>query len=145
MRSRQAHTLIELVVALGVLAILLGIGAPPALRWRDAASVRSARDEIAAGLARARIAAVAHGGASLWLDAAAARFWVAALDGTTVISAVDLADRYGVRLETGSTAPVEVRFDALGIGRLANRTLRVRRRSAIAGLTISAYGRYRRW
>lgn len=145
MNAREGYTLIELVVALGVLGILLGIAAPPALRWRDAASVRSARDEIAAGLARARIAAVAHGGASLWIDAASGRFWIAAANGADVIATVDLADRYGIRVESGSAGAVEVRFDALGIGRLANRTLRVRRRGATAGLTISAYGRYRRW
>jgi hypothetical protein len=36
-----------------------------------------------------------------------------------------------------------VHYDGLGIGRLANASIRVRRGDVAAGLTISAYGRVR--
>lgn len=145
MDEREGFTLIEMVVVLAMLGILLGIAAPHGLRWRDAAAASSARDEIAATLARTRVAAVAHGGAALWIDGAAARMWITAADGDRVTPAVDLAGRYGVSIESGAAVPVELRFDGLGLGRLTSRTLRVRRGGATAGLTVSAYGRYRRW
>jgi prepilin-type N-terminal cleavage/methylation domain-containing protein len=145
MTEREGFTLIEMVAVLGMLGIILGIAAPPVLRWRDAAAVHSARDELAAVLALTRVAAVSHGGASLWVDATTGRVWIASRGGAPVIPTLDLAGRYGIDLETGSPAPVELRYDAFGIGRIASRTLTLRRHHARAGLTISAYGRYRRW
>jgi hypothetical protein len=38
---------------------------------------------------------------------------------------------------------VRIRFDGLGIGRLANTVLRVERRNVSATVTVSAYGRVR--
>lgn len=140
---QSGYTLIELIVVMAVLGVLLAIALPPALRWRDAAAVRSARDELAAALAWTRVAAASHGGATLVLDPAVGRFWTHA-DGRDS-APVDLADRYGVRVDPGSGDPVVFHYDGLGIGRLTNRTVRVVRGDAEAGVTVSAYGRYRRW
>lgn len=137
-------TLIELVVVLAVLAALLGVAVPASARWRDAAAVRAARDELAAGLARTRATAVSRGGAALILDPLVGRFWTVADRGRTP-EAVGLGDRYGVRVDPGGDDLVVFRYDGLGIGRLASRTVRIRRGGAEAGLTVSAYGRARRW
>lgn len=141
--ERPGYTLIELITVMAVLAMLLGVAVPPALRWRDAAAVRSARDEFAAGLAWTRVAAASHGGATLVLDPATGRFWTrtAGRDAPPT----DLGAQYGVHVDPGTTGPVVFHYDALGIGRLTNRTVRLRRGSAEAGVTVSAYGRYRRW
>ena len=140
---RFGFTLIEILVCLAVLAMLLAVAAPPAFRWRDAAAVRAARDELAAGLGWARMAAAAHGGAALLLDPLTGRYVVGT--GKRLDPPVDLAGRYGVAIDPGTRAPVTFRYDALGIGRITSRTVRFRRGAAEAGLTVSAYGRYRRW
>ena len=140
---RPGYTLIEIIVVTAVLGILLAVVLPPALRWRDAAAVRSARDELAAGLAWTRMAAASHGGAALVLDPVGGRFWTRA--GARASAPVSLTDRYGVRVDPGSEEPVVLYYDGLGIGRITSRTVRVLRGEAEAGLTVSAYGRYRRW
>ncbi|MGK7311260.1 MAG: hypothetical protein ACN0LA_03400 [Candidatus Longimicrobiales bacterium M2_2A_002] len=138
------HTLIETIVALALLAGLLSIAAPAMVRWRDEAAVRSARDELAAALGWTRLAAVSHGGAALVLDPIAARLSVSVVRGNEP-PPVDLGRRYGVIIDPGTDRPVVLRYDALGIGRLTSRTIRIRRGAAEVGVTVSAYGRYRRW
>ncbi|MEJ2504365.1 MAG: hypothetical protein P8177_13805 [Gemmatimonadota bacterium] len=96
------------------------------------------------GALTTRIAAVAHGGAALILDPRTARVWTRYQRGGQGRT-VDLAGRYGARLVVGSGEPVIVPYDALGIGRVGSRTIEVRRGGAVAGLTVSAYGRFRRW
>lgn len=144
MRRRHGFTLIEIATVLALLGVLMAVAMPPLVGWRDGLAVRAARDDLATALARARIAAVATGGAALVVDPAAGRSWIRtpAADG---LEPVDLRERYRVEVDVGGADAVEVRFDALGIGRLANRRIAIRRGRARAGLTISAYGRARRW
>lgn len=144
MSTPRGFTLLELMVVLGLLALLLAISAPRLVRWRDAAAVRAARDDVATSLARVRLAAVAAGGAALVLDPAGHRIWTRTATRDTA-HLVDLRGRYGVALDVGADGPVELRFDGLGIGRIASRRIILRRREAEAGLTVSAYGRARRW
>lgn len=140
-------TLIELVFALTLLAILCGLAYPPLQQGLDRYAVRSARDALASGVARARAVAVARSGADLVVDVAAARFWIEAAPGDTVGAPVDLAARYRVRFTVDGAAAdrVALHFDGLGLGRLANRTFRLRRGGAEANLTLSSFGRPRRW
>lgn len=144
MRRRDAYTLIELLVALALLGILLAMALPPVTRWRDEAGVRAARDELAAALAWTRMAAVSRGGAALVVDPAAGHVWTRTADGTDS-PAIDLRARHGVELDAGSGALLVLSYDALGIGRAASRTFTLRRGDASGGVTVSAYGRYRRW
>lgn len=146
-RPSPGTTLIELLFTLGLLAVLAALAYSPLRRGMDQLAVRSARDALAAGVARARAAAILRGGAALVVDVAGARFWIEAADGDAVAPPVDLGRLYGVRLEVAGAAesPVRLGFDGRGLGRLANRTFSVRRGSAVAGLTLSTYGRPRPW
>lgn len=147
MRHRHGYTLTELVVVLAVLAVLLGIAMPPVGRWRDRTAVRTARDELAAALAWTRMAAAASGGAALAVDPETGRIWIRTAGGSEWRDSppINLRARYGVRFDPGAGAVIRLPYDALGIGRFASRTFTLRRGAAVAGVTVSAYGRYRRW
>lgn len=141
-----ATTLLELAFILVLLGIVLGLAYPPLKRTLDRAAVRGAQGALAAGVARARSVAVARGGAVLVVEPGAARFWVESA-GQVVGAPVDLKAAYGASLtaDGGSAARITLRFDGLGIGRVANRTFHLRRGGAEANLTLSAYGRVRTW
>src|SRR5690606_721383 len=143
-------TLIELATALVVVGILVGIAAVPFARLLDRYAVRAAREALAAGIAHARPAAAAGGGAELVIDLHGARYSIHTAGGgagAPYAAPVDLRAQYGVTL-TSDGQPMDtvvLRFDALGVGRMTSRTFRVRRGSAEAGLTVATYGRVRRW
>lgn len=143
---RPGTSLTELLCALTILAVLLGLAFWPMARVLDRYGARAGRDALAAGIARARMLAVARGGATLVLEVPAGRFWVEA-GGDTAAAPIDLFAHYSVVLAVDGAAAdrVELRFDGLGIGRMVNRTVRVRRGSEEAGLTLSSYGRVRKW
>lgn len=144
MGPRHGYTFIELLLALAMLGILLTIALPPTGRWQDRVAVRAARDELAGAIAWTRVAAAARGGAVLAVDPLTGRLWTRTRDGEDT-RFVDLAARYGVEVDAGTSTLSLLHYDALGIGRAASRTFTIRRREASAGVTVSAYGRYRRW
>ncbi len=143
--NRPAYTIVELACALMLVAVLLGLAAPPLRRALAWTRVRAARDVVAAEATRARALAVARGGAELVLDLRHARAWLAASDTST--TPVPVADERLVRvLADGADGDtLRIGFDALGLGRIASRTLRFRAAGAEARLTFSAYGRVRSW
>ena len=141
---RHGYTLLELLIVLTLVGTLATIALPPLTRWRDEAAAHAARDELIGALAWTRVAAIAHGGATLVLDPAIGRFWTELGDGSRR-PAIDLKARYRVTVDAGRTDAIHLYYDALGIGRRTSRTLRIRRGAAEAGLTISAYGRARPW
>jgi prepilin-type N-terminal cleavage/methylation domain-containing protein len=141
---RHGHTLLELVTVLAILAILAGSAAPTAARWRDAAAVTAARDEVVTRLAWTRMAAASHGGARLVLDVAGGVYRVELADGRVAHHA-DLHARHRVTVLAGTADSLDLRFDGLGIGRMTGRTIQFQRGRVVAGLTISPYGRFRRW
>lgn len=144
METRAGYTLVELLLVLSLSALLAGAAASSLARWRDAAAVRAAREELAGALAWTRLTALTHGGASLRVDPASARIRVVTARGPARPE-VDLAARFGVTLEAGRGDPFELRYDGLGLGRGTSRTFTLRRGTRRAGLTVSWYGRYRRW
>lgn len=140
---RRGYSLAELMVALALAALLLAVALPGAARWRDDFAVRAARNDLAAGLAWTRIAAVSGGGASFVVEPDSGWFRTRTVDGGPGPTR-DLRARYGVTFESPEVT-LEIPFDALGIGRLASQTVVVRRGAARAGVVVSAYGRVRPW
>lgn len=139
----RGFTLLELVVAVALAALVLGAGLPAARRSVDRMAVVGAREALVGMVVRARSEAVARGGAVLVLDAAGATARVEAAG--EVVDALDVASAFGVHLDPGGTASeVRLAFDGLGIGRIASRTVKLRRGRAEAGIVVSSYGRVSR-
>src|SRR4051812_33278162 len=142
--DRSGTSLIEILLVLTIIGVLLFLGAAPYTNARDVMAVRAARDEIVAASARTRAFAVRHGGGTLGVDGAAGKLTISTRDGL-VNESVQFGE-IGVQVEVdgshGATS-ASMQYDALGIGRLASRTITLSRGSASGGVTFSAYGRPR--
>lgn len=143
MRTRHGYTIIELALVMLLATMLLAAAAPSLAHGRNVIAVRAARAELIAAAAAARSTAILNGGASLIIDTRTASLWIEADDGTRIGAVRHLGTHYGVTLEGNRAPPLRVRYDALGIGRLANASIRVRRGDVLAVITVSAYGRVR--
>lgn len=135
-------TLLEIVTVLTLMGAAVAVSLPAAKRQMDRTAVLGAREEVAGLIHRARASAVALGGASLRLtsDPPAAEL----VAGGAVVDRSHLAGEYGGSMTmtlSRDRGEVELRFDALGIGRIASQTIRFARGSAAAVLVVSSYGR----
>ena len=139
----HGHTLIELLLVLILMGATTASLAPTARRYRDRGSVVAAREALVGLLAETRVAAMRAGEARLWITSEEAAARVSAAD--SILRSVDFGGEFDVVLDlSGGRAEVDLEFDALGLGRMAGQTIRVRRGDAIAELIVSSYGRVRR-
>ena len=147
MTSRRGHTLLELLIVLALLALAIGIAYPATRAAADVWAVRAARDATAALLATTRSAAIAHRGAELLVVPGRGSVLARTARAPVPRPVLEVTREWGVTLTSPGAAAdtIAVRYDALGLGRVASRTFRFERGSAAAGITIAAYGRVRRW
>jgi len=139
----RGHTLIELAFVITLIGTGSTLLAPAARAYRDRASVVAARESMVGMLVRARGAAIESGGAAVRISADPWTAWVVAADSTLLT--VDFTAEHDVLLALGSgRTEVELRFDALGLGRLAGQTIAFVRGESRAELVLSSYGRVRR-
>lgn len=143
MNNRPGYTLLELTLVVSLATLLVGIAVPSMLRGLHALAVRGAHAELTATVAATRTAAIMAGGANVVIDLDAAAVWIETAAGERVGDTRDLDRSYGVALESSRGPVLTLRFDALGIGRLANATIRIRRGRAVSSIVVSAYGRVR--
>ena len=139
----RGHTLVELLFILTLLGATTASLAPTARQYRDRASVVAAREALVGVLSEARLAAMESGEAiaRVTVDPAV----VAATVRDSTIRRVALGSEYGVVVSlNGGQSEVGLRFDALGLGRLAGQTIGIERGEASADLIVSSYGRVRR-
>jgi type II secretory pathway pseudopilin PulG len=139
--ARSGYSLLDLSVALTLTGIALGVLLPAARRQTDRVAVLTAREAVIGRIARARREARLQGGAALQIRREGGLLWLESE--APARDTLRLERRFGVRMETSSPSAAIV-FDALGIGRLANRSVTLVRGDARATLTVSAYGRVRR-
>ncbi|MGH7481128.1 MAG: hypothetical protein ACRELV_03160 [Longimicrobiales bacterium] len=145
MAKLRGATLVELLLALALIALLIGVAVPGVRGPLDRLAVQSAATAVAGSTARARIEAVARGRAAVEIDVATGRLRLV-VDGPVDLETVDLRAEYGVRVSTIPPLPVvRLEYNALGLGVMASRSLRFRRGTAESGLVVSSYGRVRPW
>jgi type II secretory pathway pseudopilin PulG len=143
--SAPAFTILEILALLAVLGSTLAVSLPAARHQLDRTAVLAAREEVAGLFHRARAEAVARGGASLLLSADPPVVELAG--GQELLARCRLEDQYGARLTmtlSGGRMEAALRFDALGLGRVASQTIRFSRGEAEAVLVVSSYGRLAR-
>jgi prepilin-type N-terminal cleavage/methylation domain-containing protein len=138
---KAGFTLIDLILALAIAAILAAVAVPTASRFRDGLSVRAATGEAHALFGTARHLAILRARMTvLDIDTVAHSLLVRAETDTLRVRPLGLL--HGVRLEatrlTTTYAP-----NGVGYG-LSNLTLVVRRGRAADTLTVSRLGRVRR-
>lgn len=59
-RARRGHSLLELLFAFAIAALLIHLGTPPLLEWTRAQRVRAAASEVVSAMQLARLYAVRH-------------------------------------------------------------------------------------
>jgi len=136
-------TLLELMTVLALLGVVLAGGLKKTSRMRDRLAVASARESVVGVFHRARMEAVASGGARIRLSASSAsvQLW----SGGVRRSDLGVGDVFGVQMSlSGGRDEAEIRLDALGLGRVASQTIRMQRGMAEARLVVSSYGRLTR-
>jgi Tfp pilus assembly protein FimT len=146
MHKRTGASLTDLIVTLALLAIVLAIAVPRLQGARNAYATRAARDAAAAIVERARVLAAARGTARLIVELSAGTLALESPVGAPARTTLRVQAAFGVTLTVdGHTAGrVLLDFNALGLGVIANRTLRFRRGGAESVLTLSMHGRGRR-
>lgn len=140
--NRHGYTLIEILLVLTLGTLLLAITVAPVRHARDVLAVRAARSDIAALVAVTRSTAIMTGGATLVLDVHAGTAWIEHGNGMRVGDVQHITARHHVAL-TANHPTLNLRYDALGIGRMTNAVLHVTSGSVTGTITISAYGRAR--
>lgn len=147
MRTRRGYSLLELIIVLALLTIAIGLAYPGARAAADGWAVRAARDATASVLASTRAAAVAHRGAEVLVVQATGDVLTRNRRSDRPLPRLSVMRDWGVTLSSSGAGgdTVSIRYDALGIGRVASRTLRFERGASSAGITVSAYGRIRQW
>jgi hypothetical protein len=143
---RAGATLVDVVVVLAILSIVSGMAAPRLGAARDGWAAAAARDATIAIVAKARTQAMARGSARLIVDPVSSVIRLESPIGVVVGEALHIGREWGVAVAVDrASGVVGIDFDGLGLGRLASRTLRFRRGAAEARLSLSTYGRPRRW
>ncbi len=136
------HTLLELITTLLLLGMAWSLLHPVARRWTDRSAVEGARERVVGLLDRARSQARADGGAEVEIRADEGVLTLRS--GDVEVARADLRTD-GISLDAGGGGDtIVIRFDALGLGRVASRTLTFRRRDGRAELVVSALGRVTR-
>jgi prepilin-type N-terminal cleavage/methylation domain-containing protein len=140
---KRGVTLVELVVALVLVGILLGLAFPRAAGWLDWMAVDRAAVEVSAFHHQAQFAAILRSErvrVRLTEDSLTATF--EGIRDSTFLTRAGPA-RHGVRL---TASRPEIRFAANGLGLgAANTKIVLQRGAAVDSLTTSRLGRLKRW
>ncbi len=134
---RPGATLIELLTALLILAVLTGLVVPPISAVGDRLAVRAATRAIVTTFTDGRRGGLRYGRATVEIQPTGLRLLVH----DSVAVQHDLATRFGVSIQSSTPA---MTFDHAGLGRgVANGTIILSRRQAVDTVIVSRLGRVR--
>lgn len=119
LRRRLGFTMIEVLLVLGVSAIMFALAIPQMTTIKSSTTLRAGRQQLTAAFAAARAAALQKGKmATLTMVGSTARVSVmSGLDATSVnvFGPVRLDAEFGITLTPVASAPMTVTFDSRGL------------------------------
>lgn len=119
LRQRLGFTMIEVLLVVGVSAIMFAMVVPRMTTLKTDTSLRAGRQELSAAFAAARAAALQKGKTStLFLDGSSARVSVlSGLNGTVVgvFGPIKLDTEFGITVTPIAGSPTTLNFDARGM------------------------------
>jgi len=138
--SPTGFSLVELLIVLALAAVLMGAAWPLGRRSLDRLHVVTAREELFGLVYRARGLATRSGEAAIIVDLEAG--WASLVDASSAeVDHVDLGSRHVDVSTPGSSSSVALRWNGLGWGVVASRTLVLRRGAGETRLVVSSRGR----
>ena len=137
-------TLYELLITLALIGVLTTLSAPQLQNTMQILAVRAARESAFGMFTRGRALALEQGGAILEISARDDRVTIRSPSGS-IQDELWLGEQRVDLLPDGGPDPVQLRYDAYGLGRMMSRTITLASGAARAGLTVSSFGRVRRW
>ena len=139
----RGHTLLEMATVLVLVGVGVSAGVPTARRFADRAAVLAAREALIGAISETRTASLAGGGGVVVLRESPASAQIRVSGRPTIERSLEPLE--GVVVDLGASGDsVVLRFDALGIGRFASRTISVARGGVTRRIVVSSYGRVRR-
>lgn len=138
----RGYTLLEVLVVVSMIGTFVSIIGGPAGGLRDSLAARAVVEDVVAVVRSARAEGRARGGSLLWLHDDG-RYSIHGPDGVVRRGAVALNRARALELSAGRDS-VALRFDRLGLGRMASTTVRIRAGNEERSVVVSAYGRVRR-
>ena len=139
----RGTTLLETLAVVVLVTVIVGAGGPTVQGLVDRATVSVAREALVGLVAEARVVALARGGATVVIERRPPGASIV-VDGRVERSLGEgLPSAIGLELGRGRDR-LELSYDALGLGRVASATIRLRLRDKERTLVISSYGRVRR-
>lgn len=139
----SGFTLLELITVIALLGLALGELLPAGSHLLDRMAVLGAREAAVGLIHRARMEAIARGGARVVVETSPPAMKIVARASSPAIDEVTF-DEGVIMALSGDRESVELTFDAMGVGRVASQTLRFSRGSAQAELVVSSFGRVTR-
>jgi len=142
-KAHRGFTILELITVVTLVGMSIATALPAAQALFDRMAVLGARESAVGVFHRARMEAVARGGARILLRSSPAsiELW----SGDFLLSVSALGETLGVEMTLSSGGDrAEIAFDPLGLGQIASQTLLFKRDAAEAGLVVSSLGRVTR-
>ena len=138
--SRAGATLIEVMVVMGIIAVLAAVSIPRAAKYLDRIQVSGATREIASVFATARMAAVARASlVSVLIDQTAGT--ITAVSGTDTVVTRKIGESFGVTMRATRDS---MSYSSIGLGYgAANLRVIVSRGDAADSVVTSRLGRIR--
>lgn len=141
--ARAGYSLIEVAVAMAIVAALAPPVASKASRLRAAFDLRQAQEDAARLFATARWAAVRDGSATVELVADPPQGRVVSIGGE-ILAAADLGPGGATLRLSRGRASSRVRYGPVGLGWVSSQTLRFSKAGQEKALVISSLGRVSR-